>query len=209
MKRLRLLAVLILFGCVRICSATEAIVASGGVPGYVEGTGGWSFDSLTSISVTSLGAFDSTISDSASPIEVGLWDHTGLLLASVTVTSNSTLVDVSRYQSITPVTLTAGLTYYLGAYATAGGTIIVTGESPPPGGVGGFATTSPQIQIGTDVYATNGGFTFPSIIDGDPHSGAAIMGPNFEFSAVPEPAVGGFALLGVAIVAFARRAQKR
>jgi hypothetical protein len=181
-------------------------VASGGVPGYVEGTGGWCFDSLTSISVTSLGAFDSTISDSASPIEVGLWDHTGLLLASVTVTSNSTLVDVSRYESITPVTLTAGLTYYLGAYATTG-TIIVTGESS---GVGGFATTSPQIQIGTDVYATNGGFTFPSIIDGDPHSGAAIMGPNFEFSAVPEPAMAGLAFLGLAVFAFqARRAQKR
>src|ERR1700722_17603554 len=75
---------------------------------------GWTFQPTTDIDVTALGAFDYIV-PTTGVLDVGLWDATGTLLASGTVSATSTSINQSLYQSITPVTLTAGQTYYLAA----------------------------------------------------------------------------------------------
>src|SRR5215470_11768968 len=94
--------------------ATEGILSYvGSDGGFVVGTAGWTFQPLTPISVTSLGCFDYILNaNSQSPMSVGLWADNGTLLASNSVTASSPLVDQSRYEPITPVTLTPGLTYH-------------------------------------------------------------------------------------------------
>lgn len=70
------------------------------------------------ISVTSLGVFDGGVDGAGlqTDHDVGLWDDSGTLLASVTVTNSDTLTNDFRYAAISPVILTAGQKYYLGAY---------------------------------------------------------------------------------------------
>jgi hypothetical protein len=141
---------------------------------------------------------------SQSPLTVGLWAQDGTLLASATVTSSDPLVNQSVYQSITPVSLTAGATYYLGAYSL-NGSFFMDVETPP----GGSAMTSPEIILGNSVWSTNGISTFPDTIVGP--SGSAILAPNFEYT-VPEPSVEAFlGLSGGAILVWqqARRTKKR
>ena len=187
------LLVLALLTVAARASANEGILtfSSGGVVGYVDGTAGWSFEPLTAISVTSLGCFDYVLtSNNQLPLSVGLWNQSGTLLTSTTVTTSDPLFDQSRYQSITPVTLTAGQTYYLGAYSSAG-SIVFDAETSS---LGGFATTSPQIQLGMAALSTNG-FSFPNTLQGDP--GSALLAPNFQFSSVPEPSFVALAILGL------------
>ena len=194
MKTLKVLTALALLVPATICSASEGILTySINDVGTIDGTAGWSFKPTTGISVTSLGVFQDVIT-SQSPLTVGLWAQNGTLLASATVTSSDPQFDLSVYQSITPVTLTAGLTYYLGAYSASGSIFDAPAENPP----GGSATTSPEIQLGTAVWATNGVSTFPNTVVGPP--GSAILVPNFEFSTVPEPAVGALLVLGGSIL---------
>jgi hypothetical protein len=186
------------------CSATEGMLTYSGAPGYVDGTAGWSFEPTVNISVTSLGAFNEATLDN-SPLLVGLWNASGSLLASVSVSSNDPVFDLSHYDSITPVTLLAGQRYYLGAYGN-GGTTIVTGEDPLSD-VGGFATTSPQIQSLNAVYSLTNGFSFPTTVDND--LGSAIVAANFQFTVVPEPSIIALTLLGGSAVVWRRLRNRK
>jgi len=144
---------------------------------------GWTFQPQTSISVTALGAFNYVV-PSEGGLEVGLWDSSGVLLASKTITAGSLSLDQSLYESITPVTLAADQTYYLGAFSPAGSfeSIVVI----PNDGIGdGYATMSPEIQLGNVAYEQNSDFEFPDITANSP--GSAFIAPNFEFEPAPEP----------------------
>lgn len=199
------LLVSVLLAVAATCSANEGILtfSNGGLVGYVDGTAGWSFEPLTDISVTSLGCFDYVLtSNNQLPLSVGLWDQSGTLLTSATVTTADPLFDQSRYQSITPVTLIAGQSYYLGAYSSAG-SIVFDAETSS---LGGFAITSPQIQLGMAALSTNG-FSFPNTLQGDP--GSALLAPNFQFSSVPEPSFAALAILGLATICRWKQAAKR
>jgi len=175
-------------------TATEGMlsyVASDG--GYVVGTSGWTFQPLSPISVTSLGVFDYILNPSAqnqSLMSVGLWDNAGTLLASNSVTASSPLLNQSRYEPITPVTLSPGLTYHLGAYYPSAGLTVLLAAAP---GNGGSVSMAPGIQIGTAVSDPSG-FAYPNTAQGGP--GAAFLVPNFQFTQVPEPAAGIFLMLG-------------
>jgi hypothetical protein len=174
-------------------------------PGYtpvysnISGPVGWTFQPTTEISVTALGAF----ANLPLGLEIGLWNSSGALLASDTITSASTAVDLSLYQSITPVTLMADQTYYIAAYNPGGAfQTVVLGEglNPPDG----TALMSPYIQLGNAADANNGVFQFPNVVDGP--TDTAIIGANFEFQPVPEPttlALGGIGAL--ALLAARRR----
>jgi len=181
--------------CLALCSNVHSSSAAEGITfymnsivGYVNGTAGWSFTPQTPISVTSLGCFD-YITTQPNGISVGLWAPNGSLLASSAVSSSSTLVNQTRYESISPIVLSPGQTYYLGAYVN-GGTIVFNAVDPQQGG---SITTSPGIQLGQAV-AGFGSFTFPNIIAGDP--GTALITANFQYVAVPEPSSLAFLLLG-------------
>jgi hypothetical protein len=144
--------------------------------GFTRGTAGWSFQPLTNVSVTALGCFDYIASSDPSPILVGLWAADGTLLASNTITTNSTLISQARYEFIDPVLLSTNETYYLGAFSTSGA-MIIDAYSPADGF--GFADMAPEIQLDAAVSSTNLSFSFPEEAIGP--LGSAIFAPNFEF----------------------------
>jgi hypothetical protein len=77
-----------------------------------------------------------------------------------------------RYEAITPITLSSGQTYFIGAGIT----------SPYSDEYRGSATVSldPAITLtGSARNATSGGFSFPSTVT----TGTGRIGPNFEFAA--------------------------
>ena len=179
--------------------ATEAILTdSPNEVGFSQGTAGWTFQPLTDISVTALGAFQDAVTNTPA-IEVGLWNATGTLLASNTITTASLLVDQSMYESITPVTLMAGQTYYLGAF---GGPLAVTVYDPTVGP--GSVTLASELQLGAAVSSTNNVFEFPIGDQGSP--GSSVLVPNFEFTVVPEPTT--LCLLGGGLFIFTARRRR-
>jgi hypothetical protein len=157
-------------------------VAFGPISSSVNRSFGWTFQPLTDIDVTALGAFDYIV-PATGVVDVGLWDATGTLLASGTVSAASTSVNQSLYESITPVMLTAGQTYYLAAYSAASFQFYDAGPDANPSY--GNVTMSPEIQLGVIAYTPNAGFAFPSTTEGSHDD--AIIAPNFQFDVVPEP----------------------
>src|SRR5579872_1530650 len=134
-KIIQILALSILFAHISVCLAYDGILDfSITDASSVSGTAGWSFQTLQSISVTALGGLDSVVTNSdQSPTSIGLWDQSGTLLASATITATPGFFNPQYdYASITPVTLIAGQTYYLGAYAASGNTLALA-ENPSSG----------------------------------------------------------------------------
>ena len=168
--------------------------------GSLNGTVGWTFTTMNSLSVTGLGAFNYVVAGQGS-IEVGLWADNGTLLASNTITVTSGFTNQTRYESIQPVLLVPGNIYHIGAFAL-GGTILVDVVSPD---VGGSVTISPDIQLrGT---AESGGTTFAFPAENTPLDAGIYLGPNFRYSSsVPEPSIFSLLALGTAaFVTFRRR----
>jgi hypothetical protein len=195
------LCIITLFVRFNIQAASEGIVSySASIGGYVFGTAGWTFQPLAPISVTSLGCFDYILNgNSESPMSIGLWDSTGSLLASNSVSATSSLVGQSRYEPITPVALAPELTYHIGAFYPSVGVTVLLAAAPTDGGT---VSTSPLIQLGTAVYDPSG-FAFPNSAQGGP--GAAFLVPNFQFAAVPEPSSFTLGAVGLFILAGRRR----
>ena len=106
----------------------------------------------------------------------------GTLLASSTITGSSPLVNQSLYESVTPVTLTAGQNYYLAAF---GGPMVINAYEPGDPNDSGPVTMAPDIQLGEAIGSANTDFEFPNIPEGNP--GSAILAPNLEFAPAPVP----------------------
>jgi hypothetical protein len=161
---------------------------------------GWTFQPQTDINVTALGAFSYVLQNPGN-LEIGLWDSGGNLLASNAVSITGTSA-ATVYSSIAPLMLMAGQTYYLSAYSPSQTVYFyVVG---PNSDTYGYAIMSPEIQLGGLAFNTNRVFAFPSSIEGQP--GDAVVMPNFQFEAVPEPSI--FSLLGGGIIAFLTMRKK-
>jgi Domain of unknown function (DUF4082) len=154
---------------------------------------GWSFTTTTAITVNGLGVFDSADEDGLTDsYEVGLWSSTGTLLAEATVSSGATdpLVNQWRYASVTPVTLAADQTYYVGAlYLTSDDGVYFPGFP-------GTVTTASSIIYGQATYAAGPTLADPTNTDGTP----GFFGPNI--SVVPELSTWAMMLLGFAGLGF-------
>ena len=92
---------------------------------------------IADINVTHLGVLDGGSDGPGLGVahDVGLWTAAGILLATTTVDNSGTLQDGHRYAAITPVVLSAGQTYTLGAYYPlffTGDKLIATIFTPPP-----------------------------------------------------------------------------
>ena len=96
----------------------------------------------------------------------------------------------------------AGQTYYLSAYSPS--QTVYFYFVGPDSDAGGYAIMSPEIQLSGLAYNTNNAFAFPSTTEGSP--GDAVVMPNFQFEAVPEPSTLG--LLGGGIIAFLTMRKK-
>ena len=162
-------------------------------PQSVQSLGVWNGDA------TGVGGLDSDH-------QVGIWDDSQTLIASVTVTPASPVTGDFRYEPIAPVMLNPGVTYTIGA------TYLPTDDddyvSNPT------VTANPEVNIINAVFpaAADLGFVFPTE---DSAGNPARLGPNFIFGAalpesVPVPAFSRWGLvalilaLGVAAVTVVR-----
>jgi len=173
-------------------------------PGQWNGTVGGEFTVTNPVTVTAIGCFDYLFGINTGPIQVGIWNSSGTLLASSTLSSTNTLSNQSRYQAITPLFLDPGQTYSMGACST-NGTIYVYVASPA---LGGSLLTPGEIVLG-DAAQTSSAFpAAPADMPGTP--GSMFVGANFQFQdRVPEPSAGPLLGLGGLLLAGCRRWRAR
>jgi hypothetical protein len=164
-------------------------------------TVGWSFEVNSQIQVDGLGIFDVGGNGLINDHAVGLWDSTGTLLASGTVTNAATpMTSISgdgrwMVQTIAPVILSSG-TYTIGGFYGAFGadTFIARGTS----------ATIPEIGFTGDALTFTAALSNPT--GTDPSFNDGFFGATFTAQAVPEPA--NLMLLGTGILAVTRRVRR-
>ncbi|HVM50571.1 MAG TPA: DUF4082 domain-containing protein [Candidatus Acidoferrum sp.] len=188
-------------------------VYSGNILGYATNGAGFAFSPVTGVSVTALGYVGTDILNA--PYEVSLWDASGDQLASALISTNNTLSGPGYFQSTSPLALTAGNTYYLGAVRPdiglwLGNVIISSGPEAD-----GTFEVAPQITYLGCAATTDTNGVFPGFV-GD--SSTLFVGADFAFqlpsggvdtsvlgSEVPEPAVPALAGCALAAVWLGRR----
>lgn len=164
-------------------------------------TVGYEFQALTSAYVVGLAAWNSGVTGT---VEVGLWNSSGGLIGELSVTASSPTVGDANWlyaNFATPVVLTTGGDYYVGAWATSGSTMnFVTNVTS--------LTVDPQIKYLNEAWAgpVGGvfGLYFPSSTAS--YEYPAYFGGNILLSA-PEPAT--WALMGIGFAGLAAVAVRR
>ena len=141
---------------------------------------GWTFQTTSAFAVTQLGCLAKVFEDylDVTSVQVGLWNDSGLLVASNSITPGSRLFNQTRYESITPVALASGQVYHLGVYYP-GFNLGLDVAGPT---IGGSVSAAPEIQVDGVAFATNG---FASPVAQSGTAGSIVAGPNFRFQSVP------------------------
>ncbi|MES2754265.1 MAG: PEPxxWA-CTERM sorting domain-containing protein [Pseudomonadota bacterium] len=205
--KLKLLSALALIGALMLPTATQAqtpIANQVNVNNVAQNgnfTLGFSFTVANDMSISALGAYDDLANGFVAPKTVGLWTNAGALLSQVSVTNSNALIDNFRYAAITPVTVSAGTTYVVGAWQYSGsGDVYSTapgGTNPPPG------VTTIQGRL-----SDTGSFSFPNQLAGT----EAYFGANALIGAVPdvpEPATWGLMIMGFGVAGSALRRRPK
>ena len=151
---------------------------------------GWQFSVTSLESLTSLGIYDAGADGLSSAHEVGLWDSNGTLLTSTTIPAGTgaTLSGSYRYVFVTPLLLSVGETYTVGALEV-------------PDNLDAFIALSSQTYApGISYIRSVQTFGSSTPTFSRPDTGASvdqgIFGPTFQFiTVVPEPS--SWALLGL------------
>jgi hypothetical protein len=166
---------------------------------------GYSFEANHASSVVALGDwYDGSSSDASyGSQKVGLWNSSGTLLASAFVSPSGTVTDSQWiFSSITPVQLTAGDTYYVGAQ----GGWDYTGANTQ-------ATFSPDLTFLFDQYAntdtSSSDLAFPNLSESDGPTEAGWFGGNVELAATPTPEPDTFLMMGSGLLALAGMARRK
>ncbi|MBN9418161.1 MAG: DUF4082 domain-containing protein [Candidatus Eremiobacteraeota bacterium] len=167
-------------------SVIDTSQTSTGIAGNVRG---WEFTTNSDISVTALSIYDAGLDGLAEAHNVGIFNSSGTLLASVIIPSGTTagLVNEFRSVAISPLTLLAGQTFRIAA------TYNIVGD-PYLNGSGSSFLADPAITYVTSYTETSSTLTYPTV-----NPGNARIGPNFEFNllAVGAPEINGLCLAGM------------
>ncbi|MGH6998727.1 MAG: PEPxxWA-CTERM sorting domain-containing protein [Phenylobacterium sp.] len=180
-------------------AATPGIVLDDNFATFAGGdwTMGWAFEVTTSQQLLGLGAFDYQEDGLYLDHEVGIWDASGALLASVVVTSADPLISGYRFASIAPLTLKAGSTYVVGAADY--------GFYRDPIPVVGTMTIAPGVTYLESRYFRGTGLHLPEgVMTGSQPAGNILLG-----SAVPEPATWAMMIIGFGAAGAMVRASRR
>lgn len=158
---------------------------------------GFEFIANQTLDVVALGSLTAGIG--GSPVQVGLWNSSGNLLASAAVTGSSTTLNQFSYTSVAPVQLTAGSTYFV---ASVGYTAY--GWNPTN------AASSPLITYVKDAWNYNGTtLSFPDKTEGRTSLGdSGFYGANILVTAVPEPETYAMLLAGIGLIGGAVKRRK-
>jgi len=169
-------------------------------------TGGWQFTLGGSVSLTALGFWDEDGNGLAVSHQVGLWNDSGILLASVVV-DNSGVTVLSAHPSGNWIFNDLGGPVVLGPGIYAVGAVLdlndfhrhkLSGATPLL--VDSFA---PVISSVGYVFSPGLGFAFPSSTS----SSTGPYGANLMFDIVPEPSTA--VLLGVGLLALGIGTRRR
>jgi hypothetical protein len=148
----------------------------------INGTGGFEFKVSGPILVTRLGFWDRDEDGLIQEHSIGLFDLGGTLLASAVVGpgASDALDNGFRYADITPYLLNPGI-YRIGAYIdrrTADSDDVIVGDPT--------IVTDPLITYIRSVGTGSDFLVYPEE-DTTDFAGLGFFGPNFQFTAVPEP----------------------
>ncbi len=168
---------------------------------------GWRFSVVNDITVSALGMYVPNNNSVSDDIIVTLYDTSASVLARTTIEpGDGGFLDGSfRYNTITPLQLTAGQTYAISGYWNA--------SNPSAYAFRATATTIPEIRfdtaLGTNVFI---GPVLPPVYFENIDDG--FFGPNFQVSdsaaaAVPEPGTMLLFSLGLVTLAGLSRRQRR
>ena len=180
-------------------SAATAVSISGFSTFVGDGpwTLGYSFTALQDLSVTALGAFDDLGDGFADAHEVGLWDSSGTLISSISVSGTDTLIDGFRYANIASVNLIAGTTYTVGASNFGVNDAYAYNAT---------LSSAPEITVLDGQFINGGGLRNPV---GSAGGVGGYFGGNFQFSsaisAAPEPGTWAMMILGFGLAGAALR----
>jgi hypothetical protein len=209
MNKFKSRCVVVLLCCCASYGQANPIITNPG-PGIVAGSNGnntLGFDftvGSSAIQVTALGLWDQNQDGFTNSHSIGLWDNSGNLLGSVVISIGTVnpLSGQFRYGNLaTPIILTAGTTYVLGA------SYLDTDADQLVGNVAGDqATFDPAVAAGNFRFVSDNGFAFPSGNNGP----GSVVGPNAQFIIVPEPGRGLFVvalIFGALIYVHRRRSE--
>lgn len=153
---------------------------------------GWGFTANEDINVTALGNFDSSQLGLNGSFEIGLWESSGTLLASTTVSGNTgTLDGYFWYEDISIIQLIAGNDYVIASYGL-GSAVNVDFQSV-------VTTVDSVITQNNGLFAFSNSLAFPTQITDAPYYAA-----SFQYE-VPEPYALALFGLGLFGIGFARR----